>query len=1699
MFDNEHHPHHLHRTHHINCVLLHYSHPTLMTEFIRITNAFENNLRSVSVDIPRNKLVVVTGISGSGKSSLIFDVLYREAENRYLGSFSTYARQFLGRMKRPDVERVEGLSPAIVVDQKTGGRNVRSTVGTITEIYDFLRLLYARIGKPDLKSPGIVINRSLFSFNSPEGACPACNGLGVEDRLDPDLLVADETKSLRDRALVITAPNGYIIYSQVTMDVLDQVCRSEGFNVDIPWKDLTPEQKHIVLYGSDKLEIPYGKHPLESRMRWSGITAKPREMGYYKGIIPVMEVILKRDRNKNILRFVRSGNCSSCHGSRLNDKALSVRINDNNIADMAALELDELKESLENLQLSEVEKQIAEPINRQVIRRIGLLQKLGLGYLTTCRVSTSLSGGEVQRMRLATQAGTGLSGILYIFDEPSVGLHPRDTMRMIKILEDLRDNGNTVIVVEHEEEFIRHADWLIDIGPGAGINGGEVLFNISADRIDDLPESEIRKSRTLSFLKGYERIDLPPRRREPACPASPAGGRQGRDAKEIEILGATHHNLKNINVSFRLVALNVVTGVSGAGKSTLVNDILGNFLRKKLHGSFTNPGGYKEIKGWENISKVISIDQAPIGRTPRSNPATYTGLSDLIRDLFANQPEARARGYDKSRFSFNTEGGRCDSCGGAGYLQMGMHFMGSVEVLCEECEGRRFNNETLAITYKNRNISEVLELTVNEALGFFIDHPGIRRFLLTLDSLGLGYLTLGQRSSTLSGGEAQRIKLATELAKPQSAHTLYLLDEPTTGLHSADVSRLLIALNNLILQGNTVIVIEHHLALMAAADHIIDLGPESGRDGGYLVATGTPEEVIRCEGSWTGKALKQYLQPPPYTPLPHLGEGPGVGALQRAWAGIRFKGVTTNNLKNIDVSFPADKIIVVTGVSGSGKSSLAFDTLYAEGMNRFMESFSTYARTQIGIREKADFGEVSGLTPTLAVDQRIISANPRSTVGTMTGIYDFYRLLFSRVATSDEGASPVLSSLFSFNHRQGACLSCDGLGYRTVCDPDQLITHPERSILEGAVGGTKTGRFYGDPYGQYIATLKAAGIRYGIDFTKPWNDLSDVEKGIALNGTGEDVYDVTWEFKRDNRTGEHHFSGKWIGLSNLVGEEYQRKHADHRGEEMLVLMKQEDCKSCYGTRLCDEALSYQLAGMNIAMVSALAISDSICFFSGLVNNLESPSQKSITRPFISEIVNRLQVLSELGLPYISIDRSVSSLSGGETQRIKLAGQIGSGLTGITYVLDEPTIGLHSADVASLMKIIRRLKEFGNTIVIVEHDRDVILSADYLIELGPGAGNNGGRVLAEGTPGELMRNPESITGKYLSRKVNLSEPRTSLSGAGLTIKNATANNLKGFDLEIPSGGIIVITGVSGSGKSTLVYDVIHSSWEKGKVCGCSSITGLENYQKIVAVHHKPSFTGSAGVPATYTGIFDLIREIFAQTKDAAGRNLKKSHFSFISKEGRCEQCGGTGKIRVSMDFFSDVYLLCEKCQGNRYKDEVLACQFNGLNISDILEMTFSEAAVFFKDQKTLNSQLLMMEKVGLGYLRLGQPLDTLSGGESQRLNLAAELMKPIKGKTLYLFEEPATGLHFMDIEYLMKLFHELAGQGHTLLIIEHDPDIIVNADWVIDLGPGGGDHGGSVVAEGIVSEIINNHKSVTGKYLKSLITNYELRITNEASS
>jgi len=808
---------------------------------IIIRKASENNLKEISLSLPRNKLIVVTGLSGSGKSSLVYDVIFREAENRYLGSFSSYARQFMGKMKKPEVEKIEGLSPAIAVNQKSVINNPRSTIGTLTGLYDLLRLIFARLGKSN--RPGhFEIDRSLFSFNSPKGACENCLGLGVEEYIDPGLLISDPSKTLREGALSITTGSGYIIYSQVTMDVLNQVCSAEGFDVDIPWEELTKKQKDIVLYGSDKIEIPFGKHTLESRMRWSGITAKPRETGYYKGIIPVMENILKRDRNKSILRFVSSGKCSLCHGKRLNERALSVKWQQKSIADFAVLTVLELDASIRKILKLQHSDAVAINLIFQILKRTEILEKLGTGYLQIDRGSDTLSGGESQRLRFANQVLSDMSGMLYIFDEPSIGLHPMENRKMIEVLKELRDKGNSVIVVEHEDDFIRQADHLIDIGPAAGSNGGEVVIKAA---IEDIPSLQVN-SPTRDYLLGKETFEI---NRDPS-----------NSEEKIHISAAAEHNLKHIDVDFKLHALNVLTGVSGAGKSTLTEIILSRFLRKQLHGGKDHPGRFDRIRGWEEIKKLVAIDQSPIGRTPRSNPATYTALFDHIRDLFAALPESKVRGWSKGRFSFNNRGGRCETCQGAGYRQIGMHFMGQVEMLCEACNGKRFNDKTLEIKFQEKNIYEILEMSVDEALHFFTLHKRLIRILQTMHRLGLGYLKLGQRSTTLSGGEAQRVKLASELSRPVSAHTLYVLDEPTTGLHNADVKVLLQAMKELVEHNNTVILIEHHMGLILSADHIIDLGPGSGKQGGYLLASGPPEAVMQNDKSLTGHAMKAYLK-----------------------------------------------------------------------------------------------------------------------------------------------------------------------------------------------------------------------------------------------------------------------------------------------------------------------------------------------------------------------------------------------------------------------------------------------------------------------------------------------------------------------------------------------------------------------------------------------------------------------------------------------------------------------------------------------------------------------------------------------------------------------------------------------------------------------------------------------------------------------
>ncbi len=941
-----------------------------MNDTIKIKGAKEHNLKNIDLEIPRDKLVVITGLSGSGKSSLAFDTLYAEGQRRYVESLSSYARQFLGLMEKPDVESIEGLSPAISIDQKTTSKNPRSTVGTVTEIYDYIRLLYARIGTPycpncgkkiekqsidqivdtilskeagtkiqvlapvvrgrkgeflkliegfqkegfvrakidgevveltddlqidrkkkhniDLIVDRLVIKEDIrsrltesveialkhaenivkidfvgegeemfsqnyacpdcgfsfpeltprmFSFNNPFGACPSCTGIGYLMKIDEDLIIPDKNKTLYDGVKAFGASTMKRGDTMAKM-YFESIGKHYGVDISKPIKKLPREFLDKILYGTGDEEIDF---------EYTSIAGTRRYTAPFEGVIPTLTRRHNETKSQGMRDFyemyMSNSDCDECHGSRLKKEVLAIRIKNKNINELTSMPINKIKEFLNNLQLNKRDSMIAEQILKETDKRLQFLIDVGLEYLTLSRSAGTLSGGEAQRIRLATQIGSGLTGVLYILDEPSIGLHQRDNDKLLATLKKLRDLGNSLLVVEHDEDTMYAADEVIDIGPGAGVHGGNVMAQGTAEEIKKVPDSI-----TGQYLSGKLKIEVPKKRR------------RAKKGRFIEVIGAKENNLKNINVKFPLGLFTCVTGVSGSGKSTLVNEVLYKTIAKEINRANEKPGKCKEIKGIENIDKIINIDQSPIGRTPRSNPATYTGVFDIIRDIFAGTNEAKMRGYQKGRFSFNVPGGRCESCTGDGLLKIEMHFLPDIYVPCEVCKGKRYNHETLEVKYKGKTIADVLDMTVEEALEFFANIPKIKQKIQTLYDVGLGYIKLGQPSTTLSGGEAQRVKLATELSKRATGKTLYILDEPTTGLHIADVHKLVNILQRLVDTGNSIIVIEHNLDLIKTADHIIDLGPEGGDAGGQVIAEGTPEEVAKNDESYTGKFLKKYLE-----------------------------------------------------------------------------------------------------------------------------------------------------------------------------------------------------------------------------------------------------------------------------------------------------------------------------------------------------------------------------------------------------------------------------------------------------------------------------------------------------------------------------------------------------------------------------------------------------------------------------------------------------------------------------------------------------------------------------------------------------------------------------------------------------------------------------------------------------------------------
>jgi len=1945
---------------------------------IIIQGAAEHNLKNVGLRLPRNALITITGVSGSGKSSLAFDTIYREGQRRFVESLSTYARQFMGRMDKPRVERIEGLSPTVSIDQKSVNRNPRSTVGTITEIYDHFRLLYARLGVPHCAQCGqevtalgadpivsrilempegtkvqilapvvrarkghyrkdlegwrlkgfvraridgsevrledeidlhrykkhtieLVIDRlkvaddkrariadavemalgltgslvtvlangesrtyssklscptcdidipemepSLFSFNSPQGACPECNGLGFNKSVDPALIVPDPSLSINDGAIRTMTKTGYLCYARLGRESLNKVASHFGFSLDQPWSTLTRTQQNLLLYGSgdQKVRLAFEWKSCSSSLRVKGEDNKP-----IAGIIPTMEKAYRFSRPNHLEKFMRVGTCPACSGARLRDTALAVLFGGRRIDELSALSVRDANLFFRNLVLEGRNEAIGRDLLAEIRSRIEFLEGVGLGYLTIDRAASSLSGGEAQRVRLATQLGAGLQGVVYVLDEPSIGLHDRDNRRLIGALEGLRDRANTVVVVEHDRAMMTASDHLVDMGPGAGRLGGEV---VAAGRPEEVAAKagEVFEGSTARYLSGAETIPLPENRR--ALPK-----------ERLVVRGARQFNLKKINAAFPVGLLTVVTGVSGSGKSTLVTKTLVPALRSALR----LPDGadrldakgetFTSLTGARHFDRVVEIDQSPIGRTPRSNPATYTKVFGLIRDVFAQSAEARLKGYDKGRFSFNKKGGRCETCGGSGVLEMEMHFLPNVEIPCEDCRGRRYNRETLEILYRGKSIFDVLEMTVAEALEFFGKHRKIVPILETLRDVGLGYIALGQSSTTLSGGEAQRVKLAAELCRPSTGRTFYVLDEPTTGLHFADIGLLLVTLQRLVDAGNTMVIIEHNLDVIKVADHLIDLGPEGGDEGGRIVAAGPPEEVALVEASLTGASLAPMLG------LEKKRRGRrrskksrtpgGAKSFDRERAGaegvhdtraIRVEGARIHNLKNLDVSIPHNKLTVVTGLSGSGKSSLAFDTVFAEGQRRFVESLSTYARRFVARLDRVPVERIEGLAPAIAIDQRSAARNPRSTVATTTEIHDYLRVLFARVGQphcascrkpikayspgpaaaealerligrrvlvtaplyrpgldretalrgpddlaeivtdlrkkgylrlsiggelvrldsesaveridgkalakgidlvvdrislkrgsrtrlaesleqafreghgmaivreADGGSELFYSSvpgcidcgefvddlsprLFSFNSPIGACPTCDGLGELESCDPERLISKPDRPLLLGAMPG-KVGSWLSRKGGLDEAAFFALGRLFAFDPATPWRKLPAKARRAVLSGEGvpDNSLTVTMKRRSARKMREYTFETEWYGLLHRVEEMYRNVNGSGwRGRVIASVLARAACADCGGSRLRPEAMAVTVGGRNIEAVQSLRIEAALRFFDDL--DLDGQA-RIVARDALREITNRLRFLCHVGLGYLTLDRPSSTLSGGEAQRIRLASQLGNRLVGVIYVLDEPTVGLHQRDVDRLLDTLFDLKKLGNTIVAVEHDRGTILRADHVIDMGPGAGRMGGRITAQGTPKKIMKSTESITGRYLSGESVVDGRRARRAGSGrvLRIEGARRFNLKNIDVDFPLGRFTAVTGVSGSGKSTLVMELLHQSLKdalrparKGaqpaRPCeGIGALRGAGHVDKLVVIDQNPIGRSSASNPATYTGAFDPIRTVFASTAEARMRGFGKGRFSFNSGAGRCPACKGRGVEVVEMHFLADVTITCAVCGGKRFDRETLSVTYRGKTVSDVLSMDVSEAAEFFKNHRRISRILGILERVGLGYIVLGQSSSTLSGGEAQRIKLAAELCKTDTGSTLYLLDEPTTGLHFEDVKSLMGVLHMLVDRGNSVIVVEHNLDLIAGVDHVIDLGPDGGDGGGRVVAEGTPEKVARNRKSHTGRYL-----------------
>ncbi|EYC50193.1 excinuclease ABC subunit A [Hylemonella gracilis str. Niagara R] len=1916
---------------------------------IRIRGARQHNLKNLDLDIRTGELTVVTGPSGSGKSSLVFDTLYAEGQRRYVETFSAYARQFLDRMDKPAVDKVEGVPPAIAIDQTNPVRSSRSTVGTMTELNDHLKLLFARAGQlfdkktalpvrhdtPDsiyaqlveraqtsadprlvltfpVELPGnttaqeveqwlsasgftrvqaerevgtpsgprkvldVVADRfrlgnaerarvveaievalkrgggrlnvyalkdegelpdvwkystglhcpesdlryaepipSMFSFNSAVGACDTCRGFGRVIGVDFGLVIPDEKLTLRSGAIKTFQTPAWA----ECQDDLMRHAEAAGIPRDTPWYKLTQAQKDWVIEG-----VP-GFKERNWNKQWYGVR---RFFGYLESKAYKMHIRVLLSRYRSYTP------CTVCGGARLKTESLLWRIGTKEDADavlapasrraipgddglpggqryerfmpvgvdwtraqldalpglslhdLMLLPLDKLRQFFErvaSVRLEPVEgrggstsasrtgeEQALKLLFEEINARLQYLCDVGIGYLTLDRQSRTLSGGEVQRINLTTALGTSLVNTLFVLDEPSIGLHPRDMHRIIEAMQRLRDAGNTLVVVEHDPAVMFAADRMIDMGPGPGERGGQIVFDGSTE---DLKNAD---TLTGAYLGARKQIGMGFKRMVAA------------NTPRLILEGAREHNLKNVSVEIPLQRLVCVTGVSGSGKSTLIQDVLAPALMRHFGQATETPGAHEQLLGAEQLAGVVFVDQSPIGKTARSNPVSYVGAWDAVREIYANASLARQRGYTAAKFSANSGDGRCPTCGGSGFEHVEMQFLSDVYLRCPDCDGKRFRPEILEVTIERAgrafNVADVLELTVHEATQLFAQDREVLRALQPIADVGLEYLRLGQPVPTLSGGEAQRLKLAGFLAEAARAAgsrqfiakkgTLFLFDEPTTGLHFDDIAKLMRALRKLLDAGHSLLVIEHNLDVMRASDWLIDLGPEGGEAGGQVVAVGTPEELRQHPTSHTARALREYAAAMGEAHTAHEGDAapylgaftPGRKAAPKKAAGadnaIRIVNAKEHNLKNLSVDIPRGKFNVITGVSGSGKSTLAFDILFNEGQRRYLESLNAYARSIVQPAGRPEVDAVWGIPPTVAIEQRLSRGGRKSTVGTTTEVWHFLRLLYVKLgvqhcihdgaAVQPQTVESILAQLMKqFRGQEIGLLAPLVLNRKGVYTELADWARPRGYThlrVDGAflptTGFPRIDRFKEHTIELPVASLTvtpaneallreklATALEHGKGVLHVLSDLDGLAEAMTNGGSTAGIGRLqvfstlracpvcaTSYAELDPRLFSYNSKHGWcpdcVGtgvkltrdqrkvLDDSVRDEKERGREQTFAEPEVEDVGDTVCPSCEGTRLNATARAVKFSGSGIADIARLSIGDIRRWLETLaLHGRMTQRENDIARDLIPEIKSRLEFLEQVGLGYLTLDRGAPTLSGGEAQRIRLAAQLGSHLQGVCYVLDEPTIGLHARDNRILLDALHTLSERGNTLVVVEHDEDTIRRADHLIDIGPGAGKRGGRLVAQGGVGDLTQAADSQTGRYLLNAIRHPlQPRRAVGETGwLAVMGANLHNLQSVDALLPLHRLVAVTGVSGSGKSTLARDVLlanvqaavaqrttkagrdaqgrgsHPAWS-----GCASVEGWQQIDRVLEVDQTPIGKTPRSCPATYIGFWDTIRKLYAETLEAKARGYGPGRFSFNTGEGRCPTCEGQGVRTIEMSFLPDVKVLCESCHGARFNPETLAVSWRGKSIGDVLQMEVDEAVDFFASMPSIAHPLQLLKDVGLGYLTLGQPSPTLSGGEAQRIKLVTELSKvrddvTRRGQkaphTLYVLDEPTVGLHMADVEKLIRVLHRLVDGGHSVVVIEHDLDVIAEADWIIDLGPEGGKDGGRVIAAATPEDVV----------------------------